>query len=337
MFFFKKKKEEEVESEEPEESQENNSNISFGQAVADLEKLKAQFSTFYEMQKAVTERFTRINEQVGELRSMLIERDKESKYIEAKATQAIDLVKTVQPDRLMIELRKGDGKIEALRANLESNENIIHNTINELKEMRLKISTFRGMEQVVKLNDEVKSEIMEIKKISALVERHADKVETIFSEMQKKFSAFEKYSSITDDLDKAAKQIGADVDSIKIKMADLSNKKSVENLLSKFDDFEKHTGNVVSLMNSRFDNMKKELYSKFEERFEKTDKLLRGFEALAEKTPDLDKYFNLLSEEAKKAPQKDVKVEKIKAPGEEQQETIQKKGIFGKVKEKLGK
>jgi hypothetical protein len=51
---------------------------------------------------------------------------------------------------------------------------------------------------------------------------------------------------------------------------------------------------------------------------------------LAAKTPDLDKYFNLLEEEAKKAP-KAAPVEKIKTGNEkkpEKPEEEEKKGFF---------
>ena len=284
-----------------------------------IEKLKAQFSTFYELQKTVGERFSHINEQIGELRSMLIERDKSGQLLEAKATQAIDLVKTVQPDRMMIELRKSDGKIEALRANIESTENIISNLVTELKDVKSKITIFRGMEQVMALNEEAKKELLEVKKIQATVERHADKVETVFSEMQKKFSDFAKFNDTVKDLDKSFKQISIDFDSIKIKMSDLSSKKELENLITKFDDFEKYSSNVIKLIDNKFEKLQKDLTGEFRNKFDNTDKLLKGFEMLAQKTPDLDKYFNLLSEEGKKAAaSQEVKVEKLKEPGEEE-------------------
>lgn len=335
LFFGKKKKEEGAEAkpepenaeEEPEvpvapQKTEESGDISVAKLTADVEKLKAQFSTFYELEKTATERFSHINEQIGELRSMMIERDKASQLLEAKATQAIDLVKTVQPDKLMIELRKGDSKIEALRASLESNENIINNVINELKEVKNKINVFRGMEQVLSLNEEAKKELLEIKKIQAMVERHSDKVETIFTEMQKKFSDFAKFNDTVMDLDKSFKQISSDFDSIKIRITDLASKKEVENLISKFDDFEKYTESIIKLINDRFEKMQKELNEEFGKKFQETDKLLVGFEMLAQKTPDLDKYFNLLEEEAKKAPQENVKVEKIKEIGVESKEPV---------------
>jgi chromosome segregation ATPase len=346
MFFKKKKKEEEENIEDapddpneipevpvaapPEEKKIED--VSLGKLTAEVEKLKAQFSTFYELQKASNERFSNITEQLGSLRSMIIERDKDAQHLEAKATQAIDLVSAVQPDKFMVEIRKIDSKVEALRANLESNENIIKNTINELKEMRNRMTVFKGMEQVIKMNEDVKAELMEIKKVQALVERHADKVETIFSEMQKKFSDFIRTIDTVNDLDKSFKQISSDFDSIKVKIADFGTKKEIENLVAKFDDFEKYISNIVTLINKKFGKLEKEMDEEFSKKFSEAEKLLRGFETLAQKTPDLDKYFGLLEEEAKKASASNVKVEKIKQLGEDEKlEVPQKEGILGRV------
>jgi len=348
MGLFGKKKKEETDEENsgevegqadevPEQTPKSSGGeSSLGQLTADLDKLKAQFTTFYEMNKASTERFTRINEQVGELRTMILERDKDGKMLEAKATQAIDMVQTVQPDKLMIELRKGDAKIEGLRANLESNEVIINNAISELKSMRNKIQTFTGIEQVVKLNEEVKGELMEIRKMSATVERHGDKVETIFSEMQKRFSDFSKFSDTLKDLDKEVKQIASDSDNVKVRISGFSDKKEIEDLITKFNNFEKHVSGIMTLVNRKFESLEKDFADKFGEKIEKIGKLIKGFEELAQKTPDLDKYFNLLEAEAKKVPN-EVKVEKIKVPGEEEKEETEEKkpGLFGKIKGKI--
>lgn len=271
------------------------------------------------MQKAATERFTRINEQIGELRSMMIQRDKDSQMLEAKALQAIDMVKTAQPDKFMIDMRKQDGKIEALRANIESNEAMLQNALNELKEMRNRMNLFKGIEQVVKLNEDVKAELMTIKKINATVERHADKVETIFSELQKRWGEFERVNTTIKDLDKVSKQVSGDMDSVKVKLTDLASKKELENLTTKVDTYEKHASTVVSLMNKKFDNLQKDFQLDYGRKMDRAEALLKGFDRMVQKTPDLNKYFDLLTAEGKKG-KKDEPVEKIKQPGEEEEE-----------------
>jgi hypothetical protein len=338
--FGKKKKEaepadeeaaEEPKEEEKEPEPSTSGNVSLGQLQAELDKLSAKFSSFYELQKSNTERFTRVNEQIGEVRSMMIQRDKDFQVLEAKATQAIDLVGTVQPDKLMVEMQRADGKIEALRANLESNEMIMNNIVNELKEMRNKIAMFRGIEQIMKLNDEVKKELMDTRRMKAVIERHADKVETIFSEVKKRFSDFEKFADITKDLDSSFKDMSADVDALKVRTSDFANKKEVEDLIVKINDFEDHASHVLGMLDERFEKLQKEFTEKYERKISAFDKLLTGFKVLAEKTPDLDKYFNLLEQESKKVPQA-VNVEKIKTgedkKPEEKKETEEKKGFF---------
>ena len=342
MFFRKKKKEEE----EPEEVEEEDSdssknqdvgNVSLGQLTADVEKLKAQFKTFYEMQKASNERFTLINEQIGELRAMILDRDKDSKLLEAKATQAIDLVESVQPDKLLMELKKTENKIEILKSPIQTNEVILNNTILELKEMRTKINAFKGIEEAMKLGEEVKKGWMENKKIDASITKHSSKVEMIYSEMWKDFTEFKKFSSIVSDLDKSLKQLSSELDSVKVKMPSFSSKKETENLIIRFETFEKHVDSVISALNSKIIYFEQDFNKNFDEKTAKTTKLIKGFETLAAKTPDLDKYFNLLEEEAKKTT-KEVKVEKIKTPGEDEKiEEKQKQGFFAKVKNKFKK
>ena len=103
-------------------------------------------------------------------------------------------------------------------------------------------------------------------------------------------------------------------------------------LVAKFDDFEKYVGNIVALLNKKFEKLERELTDNFNKKFTEAEKLLQGFQILAQKTPDLDKYFNLLEEEAKKVSENKVKVEKLKEIGQDEKVEVQEKeGILSKV------
>lgn len=352
MFWNKKKEDDEsTESEEepdnskPEESPVQESlapgtgEAAFAHVNANIEKLKAQVSTFFEMQKSSNERFSTINEQLGGIRTMMMERDKDTKLFEAKATQAIDMVESVQPDKLMMELKKMGNKVEILKSSVQTNEIIMNNTITELKDMRTKINLFKGIEEAVKLSVEVKKDWLENKKLDANITKHASKVETIYSEMWKEFSEFKKIASRVTDLDKSLKLISSEIDSVKVKISAFSSKKEMENLLVKFESFEKYVNNVAMTLNAKISDFSADFGERFKRNMEKATKLISGFEILAAKTPDLDKYFNLLEEESKKAVKEDVKVEKIKTPGEEEKlgTSELKQGFFAKVKGTFGK
>ncbi len=330
--------EEEEEEPEPEPEQQQAPSGGDGKVFAEITKIKAQLDSLSEMRKLTSERFTRVSEQIGELRGMIMDTNRGMQNIEVKSAKAIDLVETVQPDKMMIELQKSDAKVEALRATIESNDTILKTLRDQMKDFRRQLSVFQGIEQTVRLSEDVRKELLEIKKVEALVQRHASRVDDIFIEVSKKFGDYEKFQNQSGELDKGFKHISTDFDGIKIKLAGLAAKKDVETLVTKFNDFEKHASNVLLLMDRRFEALEKRIGEKFDEKFRKVDRLLSGFDALAKKVPDLDKYFNLLDEEAKKAAeQKPAEPQKILAPGEEpKQEVEEKKGIMEKIKGKLG-
>jgi DNA repair exonuclease SbcCD ATPase subunit len=236
-----------------------------GNAKIDIEfaKIKGQLDSFAEVRKATTERFSRISEQMGELRGMIIDTNKAMGKVEVSSTKAIDLVESVHPEKLMIEVRKQDGKIEALRANIESNEAIMKDLMLELKKMRDRMNFYKGVEQVIAMNEEIKQELATIKRVEANVERHADKIETVFIEVEKKFTEFEKFNDAVKDLDKQQKKIASDFEKIRVKVELKLERKDFLDLLDKFNDFEKHTTNLLKLLDERNKTIKQEIDAEF--------------------------------------------------------------------------
>ena len=199
--------------------------------------------------------------------------------IEVASTKAIDMVNSVQPDKLMIEVRKIDGKVEALRANIEANETIMKDIMREMKEIRGQMGFYKGVDQVVKMNNEIKQELVEIKKTEGLVGKHADRVETIFLEVEKKFYDFEKFNEAVKELDRSFKKISSDFDKTRVNVDEKADKKEFVKMFDKFTDFEKHTSNILKLLDSKsrttvtelnasFETMKKQLEKRYDTKVE---------------------------------------------------------------------
>ncbi|MBI2133930.1 hypothetical protein HYU11_04580 [Candidatus Woesearchaeota archaeon] len=299
----------------------------------DLEKLKNQFASFYEMNKAVSERFARVNEQIGELRAMIIDMDRAKQHLEAKATQAIDIVESVQPEKLMVELRKEDAKVEGVRATIDSHEAMINNILSELKDLRNKLSSLRGLEEVVKMSEQVKGDLVEMRKMQVLIQRHSDRVETIFAEMSKNFGELNRFRDVTNDLNTSFKKLSSDVDNLSVKIDTLSSKKEVTELMGKFSVFEKRTGSIVEMMNSRIDTAERKMAADMDSRIKEVNALLAGFKSLAGKNADFGKVLGMMSEEGGRAG--GVKVEKLKEMGQSEVSVPESdqgsKGIVGKL------
>jgi chromosome segregation ATPase len=263
MGLFKKKLSDEemikknIESQQAEleekEAAKNKKEDDLGDSKLGIEvtKIKAQLEGLNEQRQTVNERFSRISEEIGEVRGMLMDTNKSVGNIEASATKAIDLVESVKPDQLMLEVRKQDSKIESLKAGIESSESLMRDMMKEVKEMRKKIDFYKGIEQVSKLNEEIKGELIQIKKIESVIDRHSNKVETIYIEVEKKYTEFDKFNDSVKDLRRSFEKIQSDFDKVKVKLEDKTDKKELVKFIDKFNDFEKHTTKVINLMDER--------------------------------------------------------------------------------------
>lgn len=273
MFFFKKKSIEDAISNSvkeqgdvhPDEGKKDES-MNTGNAKLDIQltKMQAQIDSFAEIRKANSETFSRFQEQIGEVRGMITDTSKQIGSLEAKSTKAADLVESVQPEKLMIEVRKMDGKVEALRANIESNESMMQDIMKSLKEMRTQMNFYKGVEQVSKMMEEVKKEMIEIKRVEANTKRNADRIDTMFLDFNKKYTDFAKFDEVVKALDKTTKEIQTDFDKSKVTMANKAEKKEFTNLLDKFNEFEKHTNNILRLLDERSKHTKEDMLESFE-------------------------------------------------------------------------
>jgi len=256
--LFKKKKSEEEKKDEDEENEDsdgsdeevkenkNASNEKKNNATAssdivkinsEIERIKVSVEGFAEVRKSFTERFSSISEQIGELRNMIFERDKNIQEIELKAIKAYDLVDSVHPEKIMSEVQKQEAKSEALKANLEGNEAIMDRIMEELKEAKKKIDFFRGIEEIIKLSEEVKSELIEIKKIESRIAINTDKVDTIYAEMRKKYQDIDSFSSDLREMKVISEQNTKDISYLKEKVSGLVSKDELEKLTNKVQKY----------------------------------------------------------------------------------------------------
>lgn len=203
----------------------------------EVDRLKAGQEAFQEVRKSFTERFTRVSEQIGELRSMILDRDRTIQTLELKSVKAVDLVESIRPDKFMMDLERQNVRIEAIKANLEGNEAILDQVMEELKEMRRKISFFRGIEEIITLSEEIKKELIGIKKVEGTINIQTDKVQTIYSEMRKKIQDLDSFNLQIQEAKVNIEQNASDVDYIKSKMLGFAEKEELDSLLDKVQKY----------------------------------------------------------------------------------------------------
>ncbi len=314
IFGIKKKKQEEAEEEDDSQGTGSGSGdaggaggdsaANIGALMADISKIKAQLDSFKEIRKANSERFATINEQIGEIRGQVMDVNRNMGSIEVKTAKAADLVESVHPDKLMIQVQRSDGKVEALRGLIESKDAMIQNIMEQLKTMRNQMKVFKGIEEVLKMNEDVKTEVMNMKKLTAMVERHSDRVENVFVESQKTFKEFNDVIGKMSVVESQLKEIGEKVDKIDVKTAKFVDKNEFEKRLNDVEKLGKRMKGIAddadkSLkgLQSGFGELKGELKGAFDDRIERAEALSNAFAKTLQDNPmfakglDLGKYL----------------------------------------------
>ena len=202
---------------------------------ADIDRLKAHSEAEKEIRSSVQERFSHVNETMGQLREMLIESEKKYQTLEEKSTKSIDLMNELEPEKINSMIQAQDFKVQKQDAKSLANASMIKNLIDELKSLKSSFSRFKGVEKIIETADDIKREVSTFNKIKSNTERQAEKVGNIFVEVERNFNDFKKYQQKQKDLEKDFREVLKDFDVIKI-----DNEKN-KNISGSLEDIQKRS------------------------------------------------------------------------------------------------
>ncbi|MFH1133632.1 MAG: hypothetical protein V1735_04015 [Nanoarchaeota archaeon] len=266
----------------------------------DITKINAQLESFMEIRKSFTERFSTINEQIGEIRGQIMDTNRNMGVLEVKATKAADLVESVQPDKIMIQVQKEDGKIEGIRAMVEAKDAMMQNILEQLRTLRNQVNVFKGVSQVVKLNEEIKDEIMNAKRIVAIVEQHSDKVENVFVESQKAFQEFNQFATTLEATKADIKELQNKLEKLDAESTAALKKKEFEDRIKSLEaNYKKMKGLTDSIeraygeLDNKFKDLRGELRGAFDDRLKRAEIISKAFGEMVGKNPSLAKGLDL--------------------------------------------
>jgi methyl-accepting chemotaxis protein len=109
--------------------------------------------------------------------------------------------------------------------------------MEELKEIRRKMSFFRGVEEIIRLSEEIKKELIGIKKIEGTINIQTDKVQTIYSDMRKKMQDLDTFNSQLQESKANIEQNAKELDSLKMKSLNFAEKEEVDKIIEKVQKY----------------------------------------------------------------------------------------------------
>ncbi|MBR9700165.1 hypothetical protein GOV09_06935 [Candidatus Woesearchaeota archaeon] len=186
------------------------------QYLLDMEKLKGKIEVLTGSIKGVGERLSLVSEQIGELRNMSLENEKKLVQNSKDSSTAIEMVRTVQPDQLRLDYQKLENKFSAFSGRLEGHKQFTETLQDEMKDLRRGSEVFMGTDNILKLNDEVKKDLIVLKKLGNRVQLHADKSEQMFTEFTRGMAEKDKLHAIVDTLDSSFGEMRKSIEQVRL-------------------------------------------------------------------------------------------------------------------------
>jgi DNA repair exonuclease SbcCD ATPase subunit len=197
-----------------------------------VEKLNVELQSFNELKNMYDQRFIQITEKIGELRSSLIEKERKINEIAAESDKTSDMMKSLKPETLLTEVKKGDAKIDAITSRIEADKNMVDTLKTELGSLREDVFKFRGLEEAVNLSKDLLQKVTEINKLKSAVEIDASKVTKMFMEIEKHVAEVENFKEMVNQISDTQTEISKQMDEIMI----LKNSFARKEDLKKFYD-----------------------------------------------------------------------------------------------------
>jgi chromosome segregation ATPase len=213
----KKTKEEFTESEIPE-------------LLLRLEKIDGKLEVFDNSRNEVNERVTQLAEEIGELRSMIMERERSFTKIETEFETVKESVSGLEPMRIKSAFEKRKMEILENKAKIEELEVLVRALGEEVKKFRGLLEKIKSFENIADLSFDIDRKVSEVREVKDYADKIAAKVEGIFSELNTKVSQLEGQREKVEKLDELSIEVTKMLDEVSVKLTKFVEEKDLKGM-----------------------------------------------------------------------------------------------------------
>ena len=195
-----------------------------------LGEVEARLAAVAGLRETYDARFTLLTEKVGELRSMIIAQAKESADARVKAEKALASLEGIKPEEFRAFLMRRDAEMEGMKTRLTTFEETVKSLREEMREYRETLARFKGLEAVLGMSDEARSNIVRIQQLRDQVEVASDKVMTAFMEFQRRLKDVTNLSVRVSRLEEMVKPLQQTVGRLEVELRGLAPKADLDKL-----------------------------------------------------------------------------------------------------------
>ena len=184
----------------------------------ELEKLNGRMQMFEDLRKAGDEGMVRVSEEIGELRSSILEKERTINKMEADFAVVKEISSEIKPEKMIEDLTKKDEDILKISTRMEVLETKNKEVNKMLREIRTVVKKIKNLNYLLNLSDEIKTHMTEIEKNKKFTDRVAGKVEEIFSELKRETKEFQSSRNKIEFNEAALQDVLRDLGKLELKM-----------------------------------------------------------------------------------------------------------------------
>jgi len=202
--------------------------------VLKTEKLEGKFESVTAERQALSDRLSILNEEIGEIRSSVLGRDKTFNEIQTEFKEMQDNIKDISPRSIAANLERGVQGIEVNAVKIEGLEAKSKQIAKELKTIKTTLFKIRDVQNLVEIIEGLKKKINSVEKDRKYTSRLAGKVEAMFAELSDKIGELDRFKDKITLNEDAMHELMKTVDMIDIKIDQMVKKDDLKKSEDKF-------------------------------------------------------------------------------------------------------
>jgi hypothetical protein len=193
-----------------------------------LEKVRAYIDSMKDERSTGKEGMQRLTEEVGEIRSNVSGLDRRLSESEIKVTGVDEALGDLRPQRFLKAMREEDASIKMHEARIDKLDEMTSLMLKKMGQIGEVLKRLGSLEKIVSFSKEAAKRLLEIENREKRISRIADKIDSIFMELNKRLDEFSLYKAKQDTLDELSQEMTKSLDELNTKIQKYAEKSDLD-------------------------------------------------------------------------------------------------------------
>src|SRR4030042_1286970 len=191
-------------------------------------KLKAFVDALKEDKTGERESSQRLTEEVGEARSAMNSVESRLSEIELKLEDVSETLAHLKPQRFAKDLQKKEEELKLHEAQLEKLDDMNSTILKRVNQIQIILEKLGNIESIATMTKDISKKMVAIDEREKKITRLADKIDSMFVEINKRLEEFMFYKAKQDSLDDLSKEMLKSLDDLSTKLMRYAEKDDME-------------------------------------------------------------------------------------------------------------